>query len=242
MHRFAYLDVMADKLPSQAPGAVDAFLAHVAATPVTAPGAAGGGRLMFALDATASREDTWAEAQKLHADMFDAAAALGGLAVQLVYYRGLGECRAAGWTADPGRLHALLSKVDCVGGETQIGRVLRHALDEAAKGPVHAVVFVGDCMEENVDHLCRLAGELGLRGVPLFVFHEGHDEMAARAFTQMARLSGGACCRFDLAAPEQLRALLRAVATYAAGGRPALAELGRREGGMVLQLTHQMGA
>lgn len=231
---------MADKLPdAKGRTDIDSFLDRLAVTPVAATG--GGGRLIFALDATASREGTWARAQALHAEMFNASAALGGLEVQLVYYRGMGECRASAWTGSPDRLLGLLGKVACVGGETQIGKVLRHALAEAAKGRVHALVFVGDCMEEDVDALCAQAGELGLRGVPAFMFHEGDDAVAARAFAQIAKLSGGACCRFDAAAPDQLRALLRAVAVFAAGGRKALAELGRREGGLVLQLTHQMG-
>lgn len=232
---------MADKLPdAKRRTDIDSFLDRLAVTPVAA--AAGGrGRLVFALDATASREGTWVRAQALHAEMFNAAAALGGLEVQLVYYRGMGECRASGWTDSPDRLLGLLGKVACVGGETQIRKVLRHALAEASKGRVHALVFVGDCMEEDVDALCTQAGELGLRGVPAFMFHEGDDAVAARAFAQIAKLSGGACCRFDAAAPDQLRALLRAVAVFAAGGRKALAELGRREGGLVLQLTHQMG-
>lgn len=232
---------MADKLPdAKRRTDIDAFLDRLAVTPAVT--ATAGGRLIFALDATASREATWARAQALHAEMFTAAAGLGGLEVQLVYYRGTGECRASGWTAAPDRLRALLGKVACVGGETQIRKVLRHALDEAARGRVGALVFVGDCMEEDVDALCVLAGEMGLRGLPAFLFHEGEDAVAARAFAQIATLSGGASCRFDAAAPDQLRALLRAVAVYAAGGRKALAELGRRDGGVALQLTHQMGA
>ena len=43
------------------------------------------------------------------------------------------------------------------------------------KQRVDALVFVGDAMEENVDRLCQLAGELGLNGVPIFLFHEGGD-------------------------------------------------------------------
>jgi hypothetical protein len=232
---------MTEKVPSATGRTdIDAFLDTVRAMPVAAAGG-GRGRLVFALDATASREATWRQAQALHAEMFQAAAAMGGLEVQLVYYRGMGECRAAGWTADPDRLLALLGKVACVGGETQIGKVLRHTLDEGRKARIHALVFVGDAMEEDVDHLCRLAGELGVLGVPAFLFHEGEDPAAARAFAQIARLTGGACCRFDGASPDQLRALLRAVAVFAAGGRKALLEHGRRQGGMVLRLTRQMG-
>lgn len=231
---------MADTLPDRKGRTdIESFLDRLAATPVVATGTRG--RLVFALDATASREATWTQAQALHAEMFGAAAGLGGLEVQLVYYRGLGECRASGWTASADRLLGLLGKVACVGGETQIRKVLRHALDETARGRVHALVFVGDCMEEDVDALCALAGEMGLRGLPAFLFHEGDDPVAVRAFAQIAKLSGGASCRFDTSAPDQLRALLRAVAVYAAGGRKALAELGRREGGVALRLTHQMG-
>ena len=77
--------------------------------------------------------------------------------------------------------------VSCIGGETQIERVLEHALAETKKQRVNALVFVGDAMEENVDRLCRLAGELGLLGMPVFVFHEGGDPVAAAAFQQIAQ-------------------------------------------------------
>ncbi|MGE5547222.1 MAG: VWA domain-containing protein [Solirubrobacterales bacterium] len=235
---------MSDKLPANAPGKsgraeIDAFLRTAAAVPVA--GHAGRGRLVFAMDATASREATWRQAQALHAEMFQAAARVGGLDVQLVYYRGMGECRAGKWTSDPDKLLAQLRSVGCIGGETQIRKVLRHTLDETAKARVNALAFVGDCMEEDVDLLCRLAGELGLSGVPVFLFHEGDDPAAARAFAQIAKLSGGACCRFDASAPGQLRDLLSAVAVFAAGGRQALIDYGRQSGGMVKMLTDQMG-
>jgi len=221
-----------------APGAVDDFLRKVAAMP--APAAAGRGRLVFAMDATASRERTWQEARRIQEDMFLETARLGGLDVQLVYYRGFSECRASRWLSDADALLAAMRRVDCVGGQTQIGRVLRHTLKESGKQKVNALVFVGDCMEEKVDELCAVAGELGLMGVPAFLFHEGDDAVAEKAFAQLARLTGGACCRFDANSPQQLKSLLGAVAVYAAGGRKALLEYGRREGGVVLALTNQM--
>ncbi|HSV27989.1 MAG TPA: VWA domain-containing protein, partial [Candidatus Omnitrophota bacterium] len=160
---------------------------------------------------------------------------------QLVYYRGLGECRAGKWTSDPDRLLAQLRSVACLGGETQIHKVLAHAIAETKKTRVNALVFVGDCMEEDVDSLCTLAGELGVLGVPIFLFHEGDNAVAARAFRQMAKLSGGACCGFNASSASQLRDLLSAVAVFAAGGRKALMDYGKRQGGLVLQLTDQMG-
>jgi hypothetical protein len=130
--------------------------------------------------------------------------------------------------------------VHCVGGETQIERVLAHAIRETGKRRVNALVFVGDAMEENVDRLCRLAGELGLLGVPIFVFHEGRDPKAAAAFRQIANLSRGAYLSFDMASAARLKELLAAVAVYAAGGYRALADYGREKGGEVLRLTQQL--
>ncbi len=217
---------------------IDAFLSKVAATPRARSGA--GGRLIFAMDATASRQPTWDTACQIQGQMFSETATLGGLALQLCYYRGFGEFRASDWVQDSAGLIGLMSRVYCLGGHTQIARVLRHALAEHRRRKIDALVFVGDCMEENVDDLCALAGELGLLSVPLFVFHEGHDPVAATAFQQMARLTNGAYCRFDAGSAQQLKALLSAVAVYAAGGRRALQDLGDREGGVVKQLAHQV--
>ena len=98
---------------------------------------------------------------------------------------------------------------------------------------MQALVFVGDCMEENVDELGRLAGELGLLGTRAFLFHEGRDTGAAQAFRHIAELTRGACFPFTSGSAAQLRALLGGVAAYAAGGRAAAARAGpphRRRG------------
>lgn len=208
---------------------IAAFVAKARALSPHAPGAKG--RLIFALDATMSRQPTWDMACALQADMFRETAALGSLDIRLVYYRGLNECRATGWISDSTRLAALMSKIDCRGGDTQIGKVLTEARREAVASGVRAVVFVGDAMEEKVDELCAKAGELGMLNVPVFVFQEGHDSVAEQAFREIARLTGGAWCRFDPGAAAQLRELLRAAAAYAAGGREALLKLAKTAGG-----------
>jgi hypothetical protein len=218
---------------------VEAFLDQVQRMPATRS-AGGRGRLIFALDATASREPSWDRACRIQGEMFEATAALGGLDVKLVYYRGFNECKASRWLADAAELHRVMRAVSCLGGETQIERVLAHAIAENQKQRVNALIFVGDAMEENVDRLCRLAGELGLKGVPIFVFHEGDIPAAGRAFQQMARLSRGAYLHFDLASADRLKDLLGAVAVYAAGGYRALARYGEKKGGEVLRLTAQM--
>jgi hypothetical protein len=206
----------------------------------TAPQAAGSGRLIFALDATASRQPTWDQASHLQAEMFQAAAALGGLSVQLVFYRGHGECKASPWTGDTATLLRRMSAVHCLAGHTQIQRVLRHAAKECRRSRVSALVFVGDAMEEKLDDLGDAAGELGLLGLPCFLFQEGRDPAVRLAFEQIARLTGGACCAFDAGSAEQLKALLGAVAAYAAGGRAAMLSYGERRGGAALQLTRQV--
>lgn len=182
-------------------------------------------RLVFALDATMSRQPTWDLACRVQAEMFSAASGAGGLSVQLVYFRGFGECRASRWVVDPRALTDLMTKIDCRGGQTQIGRVLRHVRTETNQAPVKVLVYVGDAMEEPIDDLCAVAGELGLLGVKAFMFHEGHDRDAARAFQEIARLSGGAYARFDAGAPHALSELLRAAAAYATGGVEGLTRL-----------------
>jgi hypothetical protein len=204
---------------------IAAFVAKARAMSPQASGARG--RLVFALDATMSRQPTWDMACALQADMFREAAALGSLDIRLVYYRGLDECRATGWISDSARLAKLMGKIDCRGGNSQIGKVLSETRREAVASGVRALVFVGDAMEENVDDLCARAGELGLLKVPVFMFQEGADAVAEQAFREIARLSGGAWCRFDPGAAAQLRELLRAAAAYAAGGREALLRLSK---------------
>ena len=203
---------------------IDRFVDQVKALgPAVEPGRRG--RLIFALDATMSRQPTWDRACRLQADMFREAAAVGGLDIQLVYYRGQSECRASPWVSESDRLGALMSRIDCRGGHTQIGKVLSHAGREDESRKVAVLVFIGDAMEESLDDLCARAGELGLRNVKAFMFQEGYDPVCEQAFREIARLTGGAFCRFAPGAARELAELLRAAAAYAAGGLKALADL-----------------
>ena len=201
----------------------------------------GRGRLVFAMDATMSREPTWDMALGLQAGMFKAVKDVGGLDVQLVYFRGADECRASKWVSDPDALARLMTTVHCAGGHTQIGRVLAHVVSECEVLKVSAMVYVGDAMEERIDDLCAKAGQIGLIGVPVFLFQEGSDRAVGRAFREIARLTKGATCRFDAGSAQQLRDLLSAVAVYAAGGRSALEKLSlTRDGASARLLLEQM--
>jgi predicted small metal-binding protein len=211
-----------NKLPTapstSSPAKLDLFLDRLAAqSPRT-------GKLVFALDATASRQPTWDRACELQAEMFTEAAGIGGLEVQLVYYRGQ-ECRASGWMTDGKKLGEIMRRIECVGGFTQIAKVLRHARQAHDKTPISALVFVGDAMEESIDTLCAGAHELGARGIKTFMFQEGDDAEVEKAFREVARLTHGAYCRFAPGAANELRELLRAVAAYAAGGLKALGNM-----------------
>jgi hypothetical protein len=229
-----------DLQSSASPAEVDAFLRKVAATPAR-PATGRRGRLIFAMDATASREPSWDRAAGIQSEMFRETRDLGGLEVQLCHYRGFEEFDASAWCASADELLPLMTRVRCAAGLTQIHRVLSHAAAEAERGRVDALVFVGDCAEESLDRLADDAGRLGLLGVPAFVFQEGRDPAAERALREIARLSGGAWCPFDASSPKVLKDLLSAVAVFAAGGRKALTDFGRARGGAVLQLTRQIG-
>jgi len=218
---------------------IDAFIkrARAMAPPV---GAGQRGRLIFALDATMSRQPTWDTACRLQGEMFRETGAIGGLDVQLLYFRGLDECRASRWVSDGAGLGDLMGRIQCQGGHTQIRKVLSHTRKESDRAKVQALVYVGDAMEEAIDDLAAAAGELGLRGIPAFVFQEGHDPIAEQAFREIVRLTRGAYCRFDLSAAGELSELLRAAAAYAAGGVKALTALSARRNAGAQKLLAQM--
>lgn len=198
------------------------------------------GRLIFALDATMSRQPTWDQACHIQAEMFLEAGSIGGLMIKLVFFRGFGECKSSRWFESGSELASAMSRISCQGGRTQIRKVLNAALASARDEKIAAVVYVGDCMEENIDLLCERAGELGLLGVPMFLFQEGRDPVAERAFREMARLTKGAYCPFDTGSARQLAELLKAVAVFASGGRKALTELEKKGGAGARLLLAQL--
>lgn len=179
-------------------------------------------RLLFAIDATASRQPTWDNACHLQQEMFLATNKIVSLAVQLCYFRGFHDFSASAWLNNSAELSRKMSSVRCEGGHTQIARVLKHAQKEHQKVAIRAVVFIGDAMEESRDSLCNLAGQCGLLKLPLFMFQEGRNTRVTATFKEMAKLSGGAFAHFDQQSARKLGELLGAVASYATGGREAL--------------------
>ncbi|MBL8674908.1 MAG: VWA domain-containing protein [Rhodospirillales bacterium] len=216
--------------------AVDEFLRRAATLPTT--GHAGRrGRLLFCMDATASREPTWDRAARIQGEMFIAAEKLGGLDVRLAFYRGFDDFKASRWTSDGVALARLMAQVRCLTGHTQIGRLFTFAAEETRARKLDALIFVGDAFEEEIDAVGAAAGQLGLLGVPAFMFQEGRSPAVARAFSQFAKVTNGAHCQFDASSPDELRKLLGAVAAYAAAGEAAMLDYAGREGGAAARLT-----
>jgi hypothetical protein len=195
---------------------------------------AGSGRLIFALDATASRAPTWEMARNLTSSMIREASTTDGggkLSLQLVYFRGgmdsLPQCAVSPWTDDATWLTEVMGKVTCAAGVTQIARVLEHAQRETLEQKVNAMVFIGDACEpanDDLERLSAIATALGKLRTPVFAFQEGKDPNAEKAFRKLAEWSHGAYGRFDVGAACELGELLRAAAAFAIGGAQALEE------------------
>jgi hypothetical protein len=174
------------------------------------------GRVILAVDATASRQPTWDASVQLQAEMF--AAVPAGLDVQLVYYRG-NECVASQWFSNTTMLAAAMRKVVCQAGPTQLAKVLRHAQTENQRDKVGALIVVSDACEENPDNLYLRAVDLH---VPIFLFQEGVDPTVAAIYDRLAKITDGAFSQFNQGAAQHLADLLRAVAAFASGGVKAL--------------------
>jgi hypothetical protein len=176
-------------------------------------------RLIFVLDATASRQETWDKAAGLTAQMFKAAAAAGGLEMQLVYFRGERECTASKWVSDPAELSRIMSKIMCRTGYTQIERALKAVGKEHQHQKVAAAIVISDSLEEEPNRVYAAARELS---VPVFMFQEGDDAEIASVYAKVASITKGAACQFDGGSAARLADLLKAVAAFASGGIKAL--------------------
>jgi hypothetical protein len=182
------------------------------------------GRLIFALDATASRQPTWAIARELQARLFTDSAPVGQLKVQLAFYRG-DECKFSKWHDSGETLVNLMYGIECVGGVTQIRKILSHAVTETLKEQVQGLVFVGDALEEPIAELASIAGELGSLHTPIHVFQEGRDAAVRDGFRLLALRSGGAYYELDPNRPggiAKFASQLGAIARHVVGDKTAL--------------------
>jgi|SRR5262245_12489023 len=202
---------MAENLPASHSKQIASFLEKMTAR----------ARLAFIIDATYSRHETWDMASQLQAQMFEEAGKIGGLEVQLIYFRGAYECSHSPWTSDARELQRMMGRVTCEAGYTKYGKALAHVRKEHERQKINAVVVVGDAMEEKPQELYDAVAGLG---VPLFCFQEGDLPVVRETFQEMVRLTNGAYEHFDPGSAKKLGDLLRAVAAFAVGGLTALAD------------------
>jgi hypothetical protein len=186
------------------------------------------GRLLFGLDLTGSRSASLKSARRATAAMFDTIKAIGSIAVKLIYYRDVDECRATKWHDDPQVLSDSMRRLSCEFGGTQIARLLKLALAEKEK--VSGLVFIGDHCEDGAYELALLAEQLGKKAIPVFVFHEcadndQHSVNAKPVFKRLAELSGGVYCEFRPESDVILRELLLNVAAFTTAGHGGVSQI-----------------
>lgn len=186
------------------------------------------GKLVIGLDATASRRNTWNATRGIMNSIFKRLSGLGSLEISVGYFRGFqGECQFTDFTSGAENLESAMAAIDCQSGETQIGRILSHFVEMAGTTPPSAFVFIGDDQQENIEALKVQARTLAAYKIPVFWFLERTNDTSysdIEDYKALAVASGGVFAEFTESAADKLEELLVAAATFAIGGRAALAK------------------
>jgi hypothetical protein len=193
-------------------------------------------RLVFGIDATASREPAWAAARSVTDALVRALP--GELDVALAVHGGSRLHTFTDFTANPNTLRDRAAGIGCIAGFTQFLPILSRALGSPG---VRVVVYIGDVFEESLGRGRKLADAMGLKAIRLIVLHDTADWNARRdaeIFLDLARRTGGCVLPFDANAPARLRELLAAVAVYAVGGEKLLEEKRGELPGATMLLEH----
>jgi hypothetical protein len=188
-------------------------------------------RLVFAVDATASRQATWDSAKQITDRMFDAIP--GALDVALAVH---GADQVHTWTefgADVARFRAQAAAVRCESGHTRLCELMQRTLDA---GGVKVMSYIGDAFEESPDEAFALADRCKLRGIKLVILADQADAPTLRVFRELADRTGGALLDFRSGELDLMGEVLGAVAALAIGGRKLLES--KRTAGARLLLSH----
>jgi hypothetical protein len=192
--------------------------------------------LVFAVDATASREPAWAAARQVTDALVKALP--GALDVALAVHGGSRVHTFTAFTSDANTLRDRAAGVACQAGVTRLLPILSASLKQPG---VRVVIYVGDVFEESVIQGRRLADAMGAQGTRLIVLHDTADPAARRdadVFWDFAKRTGGCVLPFDASASGRLRDLLSAVAVYAVGGEKLLRERRHDLPGAIALLEH----
>jgi hypothetical protein len=206
------------------------------AEPPTDTGAPSRPRLVFAVDATASREPAWTAARQVTDALVKALP--GELDVALAVHGGSRVHTFTAFTNDARTLRDLAAGVECHAGLTRLLPILAASLKRQA---VRVVIYIGDVFEESLPQGRQLADQMGALGIKLIVLHDTADRGARRdaeVFWDLAKRTGGCVLPFDASASGRLRDILSAVAVYAVGGEKLLRERQHALPGAVALLEH----
>jgi len=179
-----------------------------------------GPRLIFAVDATASREPAWTAARQVTDTLVRALP--GELKVALAVHGGGRVHTFTQFTSDAATLRDRAAGVTCQAGLTRLLPILATSLKHQG---IRVVIYIGDVFEENITQGRKLADAMGARGTKLIVLHDTAAATArqdAELFWDLTKRTGGCVVPFDANAPRKLRELLSAVAVYAVGGERML--------------------
>jgi len=196
------------------------------------------GKLLFAIDATASREPAWEAAKQLTDSFFDAVP--GMIDIGLAAYGGNRVHTFTPYVADARRLRRLASGISCRAGYTQLLPILRRVVET---GDVGVVLYITDAFEEDATTAARLAEMLKAKGTRVIVLFDGWSDSEARAvFEDLAARTGGAVLPFEASAIERLKGLIAAAAVLAVGGEVLLAAKSNSLPGATLLLEYLKSA
>lgn len=193
-------------------------------------------RLVFAVDATASREPAWAAARQVTDALVKALP--GELDVALAVHGGGRVHTFTGFTNNAATLRDQAAGVTCQAGHTRLLPILSAS---GKQRNVRVIVYIGDVFEESLAAGRLIADTLGGQRTKLIVLHDALDPLARRdaeVFWDLAKRTGGCVLPFDASAPGRLRDLLSAVAVYAVGGETLLRARRHEQPGAVALLEH----
>lgn len=179
-------------------------------------------RLIFAVDATASREPAWRAARGVTDSLVKALP--GALDVALAVHGGGRVHTFTPYTTAANTLRDRAAGVMCKAGFTRLLPIMASAVKDPG---VKVVIYIGDVFEESLARGRRLADSMGARGTRLIVLHDTADPAArghAEIFWDLAKRTGGCVLPFEAGASRKLHDLVSAVAVYAVGGERLLQE------------------
>jgi hypothetical protein len=205
-------------------------------------------RVILALAAEADDEFIWDRLKDIQVEMF----AAGPVQIKFAYFGREGAlqtrpCITTRWITDADDMREIMDRgrASCVCGcFVNVADILAQALQEAQRGPVQAVVIVGDHFHGNLDRAVTTAKQLRKAGVRLFLFQQETDRSARpeEAFKVLAEVTDGAYVQFNPhieRVAERLPGFLEAVTHFAIGGTGALAA---QDNESALLLLEQMEA